>query len=618
MSATRSSTLELSGRDALMPAVIGAANSVARAAHTNPDLGIVLRSVAQAFATSTGVSRCSIALPDQDSGRFRISLSLGRADYTAKARMMVDGTDPLSSEVLERRTPVIINDSLTDPLVRQWEAASRALGVYSMIGIPLTFDEDVVGLAFLDSENEKAAFSPWQVEAAGQLGALCGAPLTMATVLGKQLRSLQSARRENTTLRRLMRLDQLLEDFMSKGVSPSALADHAARLLGRPVSVHDRRWRAVAQGRPAGTEGSQLVNLGDERIQSHPRIQMDLAHIRQHRGIRTVAAFPPLGIHHRCIVAPIELGGESWGHLVVHEIGHPFQPFEHEASYRIGARFGAAVAASNRGATTVADLRATVLHDLLEGTGEPAALTDRAAVAGLTTGTNHLLLLFSTPSPAGLPTDDAQNLAALAGHALGGGSIVTSARHRDLVVLADAPQKSLRELRDCVSRLLVERGCPSEVTAVVSEPFSEVADTHEVYTECKQAMRCTHRFRHPGLPRAVLVSDLGPALPFVASVDVDEARAYARRNLRGLDGSIGEDELFVTARVFLESTNVRKAARSLGVHENTIRYRLARIEKLTGLDLLNEAADQLKAELSISALRLVGDMPWDLPRVPVT
>ncbi|MGY4099374.1 GAF domain-containing protein [Nocardia sp. R16R-3T] len=613
MTAARSSTVTYASRAALLPTVIGAANSVARTAHTNPNLSAVLRSVATAFATSTGVSRCSISLPDQESGHFQINLSLGRADYTARARAMVDGTDPLSNEILTRRAPVVVNDSLSDPLVKRWEAASRALGVYSMLGIPLTFDEDVVGLVFLDSENEQAKFSSWQIEAACQLGALCGAPLAMTTTLGEQMESLRRTQSENATLRRLVRLDRLLEDLVAGGVSPAAFAGNAARLLGRPVSVHDRNWRKVSDGYPDGSDHCRLIDLGDARIQAHPRIRRDLEYLRDRSEPRTIAALPALGIHHRCIVAPIELGAECWGHIVVHETGRPFQTFENDVAYRVGARFGTAVAATNDRATTVAELRSSVLRDLLEGGGDADALADRADVAGLAAGAEHLLLLFGTPSPAGLPAQDARNLVAVAARALGSGNILTSVSHRYVVVLAEAPQSDLRTLRDDLAHLLTERHCPIEISAVISERFTNVTDTHDIYTECQQALRCAQRFRHPRLPRAVLVCDFGPALPFVASVDVDEARAYARRHLRGLDGSVGEDDLFVTARVFLESTNVRRAARTLGVHENTIRYRLARIEKLTGLDLLNETTDQLKAELSIAALRLVGDMPWDLP-----
>ncbi|MGQ4601313.1 GAF domain-containing protein [Nocardia sp. R6R-6] len=597
----------------LLPTVIGAVNSVARTAHSNPEMNAVLRSVASAFAMSTGVSRCSISLPDDDSGYFHIGLSLGRTDYTARARAMVDGTDPLSNEILTRRAPVVVNDSLTDPLVRKWEPASRALGVFSMLGIPLTFDDDVVGLAFLDTEHEQAKFSAWQIEAASQLGALCGAPLAMTMTLGKQMESLQRARSENATLRRLIRLDRLLEDLVAAGMSPATFAGNAARLLGRPVSVHDRNWRKVAHGYPDGTEHCRLVDFSDRRIQAHPRIRKDLDRLRDQRETRTIAALPALDIHHRCIVAPIELGAERWGHIVVHEIARPFQPFENDVVYRVGARFGAAVAATNDKAATVAELRGSVLRALLADNTDTAALTDRADVAGLTTGAEHLLMLFSTASPAGLTPEDVRNLTALAGSALGGGNILTSVRHRDVVVFADAPKSDLRALRDELARLLAERHCPLDISAVVSERFTHVTDTHDRYAECQQAMRCAQRFRHPQLPRAVLVGDFGPALPFVASVDVDEARAYARRNLKGLDGSVGEDDLFVTARVFLESTNVRRAAKTLGVHENTIRYRLARIEKLTGLDLLNKTTDQLKAELSIAALRLVGDMPWDRP-----
>jgi hypothetical protein len=52
--------------------------------------------------------------------------------------------------------------------------------------------------------------------------------------------------------------------------------------------------------------------------------------------------------------------------------------------------------------------------------------------------------------------------------------------------------------------------------------------------------------------------------------------------------------------------SIRRCAACLGVHENTIRYRLARIEELTGLGVTHDPDAALGARLSLLVLMLQG------------
>jgi PucR-like helix-turn-helix protein len=52
--------------------------------------------------------------------------------------------------------------------------------------------------------------------------------------------------------------------------------------------------------------------------------------------------------------------------------------------------------------------------------------------------------------------------------------------------------------------------------------------------------------------------------------------------------------------------SIRRCALELGVHENTIRYRLARIEELTGLCVTHDPDAQLGARLSLLVLMTQG------------
>ncbi len=76
------------------------------------------------------------------------------------------------------------------------------------------------------------------------------------------------------------------------------------------------------------------------------------------------------------------------------------------------------------------------------------------------------------------------------------------------------------------------------------------------------------------------------------------------------DGDPGIHDLFVTLQAFFDcSRSVRRSATALGVHENTIRYRLSRIEDLTGLDIVGSGDVQLAVQLALLILRLEGRLP---------
>jgi len=54
--------------------------------------------------------------------------------------------------------------------------------------------------------------------------------------------------------------------------------------------------------------------------------------------------------------------------------------------------------------------------------------------------------------------------------------------------------------------------------------------------------------------------------------------------------------------------SIRRCALRLGLHENTIRYRLTRIEELTGMSITHDPDAQLGARLALLVLMLQGKL----------
>lgn len=96
------------------------------------------------------------------------------------------------------------------------------------------------------------------------------------------------------------------------------------------------------------------------------------------------------------------------------------------------------------------------------------------------------------------------------------------------------------------------------------------------------------------------------ALDVLLTHDVDEARRFARRRLGALAGD-GEQSRRVarTLAAFLEEgSSFARTARRLGVHENTVAYRIRRAEELLGHRV---AERQLELQVALRLSRLADD-----------
>lgn len=112
----------------------------------------------------------------------------------------------------------------------------------------------------------------------------------------------------------------------------------------------------------------------------------------------------------------------------------------------------------------------------------------------------------------------------------------------------------------------------------------------------------------PILQGAQDADELGPWRLYLSQLSPAGAERLAREALGGLlDGPRGRARLLETLRAFLDcNRSMRNAAAVLGVHENTVRYRLGRIAEVTGLDVVGDPAHHAIAYLAVQMCRLLG------------
>ncbi len=160
-------------------------------------------------------------------------------------------------------------------------------------------------------------------------------------------------------------------------------------------------------------------------------------------------------------------------------------------------------------------------------------------------------------------------------------------------------KQSLTALRNTLS---VDRKDCRAVVAV-SSLVTEAKKLPQAYTEARHSLVLGRAFWND--PPVVLYEELGVLRLFPIAFDQDLTPMFnhpATSQLGKYDQE-HETDLVYTLETYLDcNMNQQKAAEKLNVHRNTLRYRLARIQEITGLDL-EDPYQQLAVHLACKALK---------------
>ncbi|MFK0257759.1 PucR family transcriptional regulator [Streptomyces sp. NPDC090445] len=136
--------------------------------------------------------------------------------------------------------------------------------------------------------------------------------------------------------------------------------------------------------------------------------------------------------------------------------------------------------------------------------------------------------------------------------------------------------------------------------AGIAEPSAGLARLADAWEQAAAAARAAAA--QPRLGPVARWSQIGPYRMLSALAAAEPADDPAVRTLL----SPAHGELVRTAEVFLDCAGqAGRAAAALGIHRQTLYYRLSRVEQLTGLDL-DEGEDRLLLHMSLKTSRLHG------------
>jgi sugar diacid utilization regulator len=595
-------------------AAVRAFGTVAEALGKVEDLDPLLHLIAMQASKLAGARRCSIYLRDRESDLFRGQVGYPAGVEDAEIKRLVCGVpaDRFTHEIVESRRPVVVSNALDDP--RTIRSTMRAWNIRSILGVPMVLHGQVIGIVFLDNPGQSRAFSDADCEVASTFADLAAVAIAQARMTAELRASVDLAAKQNRLLRRAAATDERLSRLVLEGGDLREIAVAVAEHTRKPTSIHDARHRRLAVAMPPALDEDVVPRLLAPPFRDHPLVRDALDRIRGSRG-GIVGPLPAAGLPQRFLVAAVTIRDEDWGHLVVMEYGCRFGALDMHIARSAATNIALELAVERRAARAEWDARASLAADLIHGNSRGAPLCRRASYLAIDLAAARVLcLLFADPA-SDEPMPTAAELAAALAAGPDERSVLATEVPEGVAVLLELSAKlptmeAIVAVRARLERVLAELG-PCRIFGAVSTRCAEPADYVRAYDEARQVMRCRSTLCGDTGPRVLTADDLGPGRLFLATVDREDAERFAHDALGAL---LTHDEcahdLLHTLRVFFEhGRSVRRSARALAVHENTIRYRLTRVEDRTGLGVAHSSDDQLTAQLALLVLRLEGALP---------
>jgi len=392
-------------------------------------------------------------------------------------------------------------------------------------------------------------------------------------------------------------------------------------VLQRASEVHERLERLVLQGKgidqilesiAGAADGTALVlDAGGSEMARHPKgagPPKDLTdtiatEVAARGGSAKVAYFAPSApeLVDRALAVPVsgrrDASPIAW--LVVISDNGSLGPVERLVSRQAAMVVGLELMRERVVHETERRLAGDLLSEALSGRLDSDEAASRLRPFGIED--DAAVLVFELDDPQGAETGVEAQLSEF-----GGGGLVatTSASGSPLLcaVVGTGGAPPI-EIAGRVRKGLLNG--PGSVRAAVSRPVG-VGSLRRAFHEARCALEATS-LANGEAPDVASHEDLGAFTLLLALQDDDALRAYSDGLLEPIERTEGEygGELLRSLEAFIENNgNWERAARRLYCHRHTLRYRIRKVEELTGRDL-GRATDRIELWLALRARELV-------------
>ena len=562
----------------------------------------VLQLIGRRLCELIGVSRCTVYLR-RDAQSFRCYTGWARAgDMGDEVRSLVTGRDRMTAEVVQARTPILIKNAQRDP--RPNREAMAHFGVLDLLVVPMVVSDAVIGMIYIDNEDEPHEYKNADMSTAKAFGILAATAIRqreLQTELASRNRTITT---QNRHLNRLSEMSTELSEIMLAGGDLQSVLDRVQEIARLPVLVYGPDLTPMAYSLPS--------RMRDQRPPTLPRNALRVPRLKDLviQALRRTVEIPPIpaiGSHHRRLINPMTIGRRHHGFLEFVEQGRRFTPFDSKIISQAALAIALKLLADIQQGENADLARRDFLSDVLHGHRDPELLSERAHLFGVRAQGTHLLarVSYGVEATSYTGTTRRGEIEAELRNELGAGFTIlgTGVPGADLflITLPDdvGPEPAEKVLREYFPRAQRKGGrylfiCPPTGGLAKLPERSEEARSFEDALEELSAR-----------PQAILIRQM-PLVALTASTGgLRRAAAYAAELVEPVSAADPDNVLLPTLRAFLGSSGkIRAAARALDVHENTVRYRLERVSEVTGLDLQDIGdVSRIRFAMQVHALR---------------
>lgn len=541
------------------------------------DLDNLLAAIVTRARNLLGADMAWISVLDEERGVFQ-SLALEGGLTRNSIAMGIRSDMGTASIVMATRKPFATPDYLHDdrfPHDPKFDDIFRAEGIAAMVGVPLVWQDQVIGLLFAANRYPRV-HTTQNIAILSTLATYAAVALKNARDFERIGTALNKADEAKAELQRHVRAVQAAADahaqitlLLARGASLATLCQTVASLLGGSVLVLDEAAQVISQGTAPGYEGDAA-----RRYQPHGGHSAELAGALRaaRQSGRSMPAYELDG--ETCRVMPVIGGDDMLGALALFH-RQPLAEVEERTFERSSSVIGLQLLARERQeAGKSRDMSALVRALVLQPQGQIDGLSDGAERFGLDLGASMTLMLVELENPG----------AAYAVRRL----VQSGAMARCLVDELDgalaivcATTRAL-EMRQVFAEW-VRRDIGATYRGVVSRPASVPGELPALYAAIKRALAVLGRLGVRG--QLISQNELALYSTLFETHDLDSLGQF-------LEASIGPvlsydrkrgTELAATLLCYLDcNQNAKLAAQRLDLHVNTVRQRLTSIENLLG------------------------------------
>lgn len=387
------------------------------------------------------------------------------------------------------------------------------------------------------------------------------------------------------------------------------LVDEISELLGAPATLENRDFELIAFGAydsedeldASALDPVRARSILTRRSTSTVRTWFEGFGITRATGPVRIPRTPEAGVHRGRICLPVRHRGVVRGYVWLLDDDPGPTDQQLAAAMEVTARIGALLAdEAQHGADLSRELRAALTAER-GWQGDMAIAELRTALGPRADGVHTVVCVAPWPSA---DPDDAPSVRTVP-HATAlctlpwgpsGQSLAVLVRLRSSEVRTAAQAAASRLLKDGPAARAPRAG-RARVAAGLGEPRTGLAELGTVWQEASAAARAA--LAEPRLGPVAQWSHIGP-YRLLTSLSPQTVHDPVVAPLL----SPAQQELARTAEVYLDCAGqAGRTAAELGIHRQTLYYRLSRVEQLTGLDL-DDGEDRLLLHMALKGARL--------------